>query len=63
MYTRCPSCHTVFHLHASQLTAARGQVRCGDCGEIFQSLDYLYDDPDRALAKLAPLKEIGRAHV
>jgi predicted Zn finger-like uncharacterized protein len=56
MYTRCPSCHTVFHLHASQLTAARGQVRCGDCGEIFQSLDYLYDDPDRALAKLAPLK-------
>jgi predicted Zn finger-like uncharacterized protein len=60
MYTRCPSCHTVFHLHASQLTAARGQVRCGDCGEIFQSLDYLYDDPDRALAKLAPLKA-GRA--
>ena len=61
MYTRCPSCHTVFHLHASQLTAARGQVRCGDCGEIFQSLDYLYDDPDRALAKLAPLKSRAAA--
>lgn len=50
MYTRCPACQTVFHLRASQLGAAHGQVRCGDCGEIFQSLSFLYDNADAAMA-------------
>jgi predicted Zn finger-like uncharacterized protein len=55
MYTRCPACKTVFHLRAAQLSAAQGQVRCGDCGEIFQSLSFLYDDADTAMARLTPM--------
>ncbi|MBC6428670.1 MAG: DUF3426 domain-containing protein [Cellvibrionales bacterium] len=29
--TRCPFCHRAFHISSSQLQAAAGQVRCGDC--------------------------------
>jgi len=44
MYTRCPKCSTFFSLGAAQLRAARGQVRCGNCLEIFDGLQFLTDD-------------------
>ncbi|MEX1196747.1 MAG: zinc-ribbon and DUF3426 domain-containing protein [Pseudohongiellaceae bacterium] len=35
--TRCPSCDRAFHVHASQLKAANGQVRCGSCMSAFDA--------------------------
>ncbi len=45
MYTQCSRCETVFKLSAEALRAAGGQVRCGRCGEVFNALARLAEDP------------------
>jgi len=46
MFTRCPTCRTLFRIQAQQLKAARGKVRCGECQTTFDALSYLvnYDE-------------------
>jgi len=39
MQTQCPQCHTAFRITATELQAARGQVRCGLCSTIFQAVE------------------------
>jgi predicted Zn finger-like uncharacterized protein len=50
MITHCPSCHTHFRVHAEQLAARAGQVRCGKCARVFDALEYLIEEipPARA---------------
>ncbi len=43
MFTRCPKCNTAFRIHAKQLGAASGLVRCGSCQYIFQALEHLFE--------------------
>ncbi len=43
MYTECSSCHTYFKITPAQLKVADGQVRCGNCGEVFNALDSIVD--------------------
>jgi predicted Zn finger-like uncharacterized protein len=45
VYTQCSKCETVFKLSAEVLRAAGGQVRCGKCGEVFNALAHLAEDP------------------
>jgi predicted Zn finger-like uncharacterized protein len=45
VFTQCPQCETVFRLSADALGAAGGQVRCGRCGEVFDSLKRLAEEP------------------
>jgi predicted Zn finger-like uncharacterized protein len=45
VFTQCSKCETVFRLSADVLRAAGGQVRCGKCGEIFNALAQLAEDP------------------
>ena len=45
MFTQCSKCETVFKLSAEVLRAAGGQVRCGKCGEVFNALAHLAEDP------------------
>ena len=45
MFTSCASCLQQFHIRASQLAAANGQVRCGACGHQFNALKRLSDGP------------------
>lgn len=45
MFTQCSKCETVFRLSAEVLRAAGGQVRCGKCGEVFNALAHLAEDP------------------
>ena len=45
MFTQCSKCETVFKLSADVLRAAGGQVRCGKCGEVFNALAHLAEDP------------------
>lgn len=43
MITHCPSCHTHFRVHAEQLAARAGQVRCGKCSRVFNALEHLIE--------------------
>ncbi len=43
MYTQCPHCQTLFRIHAEQIRAAGGQVRCYRCSEIFNAVEQLQD--------------------
>ncbi len=45
MYTSCTGCLRQFRIHAEQLSAAGGLVKCGYCGEQFNALEYLSDEP------------------
>jgi predicted Zn finger-like uncharacterized protein len=45
VFTQCANCETVFKLSAEVLRAAGGQVRCGKCGEVFNALAHLAEDP------------------
>lgn len=50
MITHCPSCHTHFRVHAEQLAARTGQVRCGKCSRIFNALEHLIEEVPLARA-------------
>lgn len=41
MFTTCTNCDSRFRLTAAQLTAAQGQVRCGQCHEVFDAYENL----------------------
>ena len=45
MITDCPSCTRQFRVHAWHLSAAKGLVQCGFCGEQFNALERLHDRP------------------
>jgi predicted Zn finger-like uncharacterized protein len=45
VFTQCSKCETVFKLSAEVLRAAGGQVRCGKCGDVFNALAHLAEDP------------------
>ncbi len=44
MYTYCPNCSVVFQVAAAQLSKAAGRVRCGECRQLYNAVDYLYED-------------------
>lgn len=44
MFTDCPTCARQFRITAGQLSAARGQVKCGYCGTQFSALERLHDE-------------------
>ncbi len=39
--TRCPACATIFRISTAQAAAKGGMVRCGQCRNVFNSLDAL----------------------
>jgi len=43
--TQCPNCDTIYRLAAADLGAAHGFVECGECGEQFNALARLADEP------------------
>lgn len=53
--TRCPSCNTVFRIGTAQAAAKGGMVRCGQCRDVFNSLD--------ALVRVEDLDVIGEVLV
>ncbi len=61
MFTQCAKCETVFKLSAEDLRAAGGQVRCGRCGEVFNALARLAEDPSAFSIGESPLEMEARA--
>jgi predicted Zn finger-like uncharacterized protein len=47
--TRCPACSTVFRVVQDQLRVSGGWVRCGQCQEVFNALETLFDLGDGPL--------------
>jgi predicted Zn finger-like uncharacterized protein len=43
LYTRCPTCKTVFRTHEEQLSVHAGRVRCGQCRMVFDGRAHLTD--------------------
>ena len=41
--TSCPACGTVFRVVEDQLQVSEGWVRCGQCAEVFNALESLFD--------------------
>jgi predicted Zn finger-like uncharacterized protein len=71
MYTQCPSCLTVYRLKAETLAHARGEFRCGHCGEVFDGLERLaeqlpegnfQDLPDQAQSPTPVVLSIPAMH-
>jgi predicted Zn finger-like uncharacterized protein len=44
VFTQCSKCETVFQVSPDILRVAGGQVRCGNCGEVFNALARLEED-------------------
>jgi len=61
MYTQCPKCETVFKMSAEVLRTAGGQVRCGQCGEVFNALARLAEDASAFVKPESPLEMEARA--
>jgi len=61
MFVRCPACHTLFRIQPQQLKAARGQVRCGSCGAVFDSLDFLVNPEEMKKEELAAISKAAEA--
>jgi predicted Zn finger-like uncharacterized protein len=59
MYTRCPDCETTFKLGAADLRRAQGKVRCGDCGNVFNAIEFLAEAPEDTDASLPVLTQEG----
>jgi len=46
LVTRCPECHAVFRLAGVQLHLHNGEVRCGQCKQVFNGFIELIAVPD-----------------
>ena len=44
MYTYCPHCFSIYQVTPNHLDRARGQLRCGECREVYRAIDYLFED-------------------
>jgi len=64
MFTTCSHCHKKFRLTAAQLTAAHGQVRCGQCHEVFDAYEALEgaDLPPKMSREAEPVITTAEAH-
>lgn len=44
MFSQCPQCHSVFQVSDAQLKIAAGEVRCGQCLNVFNALENQRED-------------------
>ena len=56
--TRCPACGTTFRVHAAQLAARGGRVRCGKCAAVFDGVAALLEHATDRVA-LEPSPQLG----
>jgi predicted Zn finger-like uncharacterized protein len=61
VFTQCTECETIFRLSPELLRAAGGQVRCGRCGEVFNALASLAEEPGEFATGESPLELETRA--
>ena len=37
MFTQCEHCHAIFRINMREVTVAKGQLRCGECHQVFNA--------------------------
>ncbi|MFV2055929.1 MAG: zinc-ribbon and DUF3426 domain-containing protein [Thiohalomonadales bacterium] len=52
MFTQCPQCLTYFQVTPEHLKVAQGNVRCGQCQNVFSALGNLTELPPEAVTQL-----------
>ncbi len=52
--TLCPACGTAFRVHADQLSARGGRVRCGRCTHVFDGVAHLLQEAAAAVREPSP---------
>lgn len=62
MYTQCPECKAQHSIDTDQLRSTRGMLKCGECGAMFDALEFISDTPiDQSLeskrVELFPVEE------
>lgn len=57
MYTQCPQCLTYFQVTPEHLKVAQGNVRCGQCRNVFSALGNLTELPPEAVSQSIPAPE------
>ncbi len=57
MLTQCPKCDSIYRLGAADLGSAQGFVECGECGEQFNALERLADEPKFSPQTSPPVAE------
>ncbi|WP_141288005.1 zinc-ribbon domain-containing protein [Ideonella azotifigens] len=57
--TRCPACGTVFRVVQDQLKVSQGWVRCGQCHEVFNALEGLFELPPQPPVAPPPVPAHG----
>jgi predicted Zn finger-like uncharacterized protein len=63
VFTSCSNCQRQYRIHAEQLAAARGLVRCGYCGTQFNALERLTDKPvPIAVLQVRPVEQQVENH-
>jgi len=66
MYTQCPKCLTYFQVTAEHLKVAQGNVRCGQCSNVFSALGNLSEAPPQETPQPTseePSAEVARSPV
>lgn len=59
MHSQCPHCQAVFRVTVRDLIAAKGMVRCGQCGGVFNAQQALVSaPPPEPLSDIDPVFEI-----
>ncbi|WP_455204528.1 zinc-ribbon and DUF3426 domain-containing protein [Kaarinaea lacus] len=53
MYTQCPQCLTYFQVTPEHLKVAQGNVRCGQCRNVFSALGNLTEEPPQSALETA----------
>jgi predicted Zn finger-like uncharacterized protein len=56
--TTCPACATAFRVTPEQLSAHRGDVRCGQCQHVFNALNHLKEVPQLLEPEFDPNLEL-----
>lgn len=62
LVTSCPACTASFYVTPEQLSAHRGEVRCGKCGHVFNALDRLSDSSTPKTSVAATPKAPAEQH-
>jgi predicted Zn finger-like uncharacterized protein len=55
LIARCPACQTSYRVVPDQLRVSDGWVRCGECGEVFDAAQQLFDAESGSSATEAPV--------
>ena len=62
MYTFCPNCFAVYQVTAGHLGSAGGKARCGECRQVYLTVDYLFDELEDAREALQLQQASGIEH-